>query len=168
MCGEGGGHERRAAEGWNDIQFAAIDANGIDMAPIRDNNLVWGYFFILFMIIGAFFIMNLFVGVIIDNFNRLREELGEHALLTSAQREWVKTQEVMLHVRAEKRPQQPKTAWRLLAWKLCQVRAEFASRVDRWPAHVGARADSQIRFNHSRYHMPQRRGHGLSVLWGQL
>ncbi len=40
------------AEGWNDIQFAAIDSIGIDMAPRRDHTLAWGYFFILFMILG--------------------------------------------------------------------------------------------------------------------
>ena len=60
------------AEGWNDVMMAAVDAVGIDMNPIRDYALGWTFFFEIFMIVGAMFIMNLFVGVVIDNFNRLK------------------------------------------------------------------------------------------------
>ena len=69
------------------------------MQPIRDHSPGWVFFFIAFMIIGNFFIMNLFVGVVIYNFNRMKEEMGENMFLTDAQREWVKTQETLLHVR---------------------------------------------------------------------
>ncbi len=60
--------------------------------------------------------------MIIDNFTRLHEEMGEHALLTESQKEWVKTREVMLHIEAQKRPQRPKASWRRLAWKFSMVR----------------------------------------------
>lgn len=42
------------------------------MQPIRDNAPGWVFFFIAFMIVGSFFVMNLFVGVVIDNFNRMK------------------------------------------------------------------------------------------------
>lgn len=44
-------------------------------------------YFIGFMIIGSLFIMNLFVGVVIDNFNKIKEkeELGS-SYVTDEQR----------------------------------------------------------------------------------
>lgn len=35
------------------------------------------------------FILNLFVGVVIDNFNHMKEELGGYILLSEEQRNWV-------------------------------------------------------------------------------
>ena len=47
-------------------------------------------FFIGFMIIGSQFIMNLFVGVVIDNFKSIKEkhELGS-MFVTDQQRQWI-------------------------------------------------------------------------------
>ena len=39
--------------------------------------------------------MNLFVGAVIDNFNRMRETSGGDFLMTETQKEWVKIQEFM-------------------------------------------------------------------------
>jgi len=69
------------------------------MQPVRDTSEGWVVFFIAFMVMGSLFIMNLFVGVVIDNFNKMKEEMGENMLLTEAQREWVKAQEVFFHVK---------------------------------------------------------------------
>jgi hypothetical protein len=48
------------------------------MQPKRNYNEVMTVYFIGYMIIGSLFIMNLFVGVVIDNFNKIKEkeELG--------------------------------------------------------------------------------------------
>ena len=54
---------------------AGVDAVGVDFQPQRDVNL-WAYlFFISFIIFGSFFTLNLFVGVIIDNFNALKKKV---------------------------------------------------------------------------------------------
>merc|ERR1719409_781101 len=46
-------------------------------------------FFILFMIVGSFFILNLCVGVIVDNFSRMKDESGGHSiLLTETQKQY--------------------------------------------------------------------------------
>ena len=52
------------------IQYAAIDQRGIDMQPIRGSNEIWAVYFIIFLLLGAFFLCELFVGVIIENFAR--------------------------------------------------------------------------------------------------
>ena len=52
-------------------------------------------FFCAFMIVGSQFIINLFVGVVIDNFNTIkeREELGG-LFVTEDQRKWIEVQKV--------------------------------------------------------------------------
>jgi hypothetical protein len=71
-------------EGWIMISHYGIDAVGIDQNPIPENNFAWLLFFVIFIIIGSFFIMNLIVGVVIDNFKIEKNiELGD-AFLTKA------------------------------------------------------------------------------------
>ena len=54
--------------------LAAVDATDIGMLPVRDSNEAWIFFFIIFMLVGSFLMTNLFVGVIIQNFNDLKAE----------------------------------------------------------------------------------------------
>ena len=53
-------------EGWFDVMHAAVDSTGIDMQPIRGSGIGWVFFFIFYIIVGAFFMINLFVGAVID------------------------------------------------------------------------------------------------------
>ena len=48
------------------------------------------------MIVAHMLLLNLFVGVIIDNFNVMKQELGGLLLLTEHQQEWVHMQRFML------------------------------------------------------------------------
>jgi hypothetical protein len=47
-------------------------------------------FFIFIIVVGNFFIMNIFIGVIIAKYNRETELGGKEYLLTEAQKKWVK------------------------------------------------------------------------------
>ena len=47
-----------------------------DQQPIHENSLYMVIYFIVFIIIGAFFILNLFIGVIIDSFQEQKKNLG--------------------------------------------------------------------------------------------
>lgn len=51
--------------------YAAVDATEENMQPIRDAHVIRVWFFMLFMLVGSYLVMNLFVGVIIDNFNKV-------------------------------------------------------------------------------------------------
>ena len=53
--------------------YVAIDQRGVDMQPVRDNNRLWALYFITFLLIGAFFMLSLFIGVIVEDFYRLHE-----------------------------------------------------------------------------------------------
>lgn len=72
---------------WN-----GVDTSGIHQEPIRKNNLYWVSFFILFIVVGSLFILNLFVGVVINTFNSEKDKLGKNFLLTPTQNQWVQIQ----------------------------------------------------------------------------
>ena len=52
-----------------------MDATGIDKQPEREHNFAAYLYFVIFITLGSFFILNLFIGVIIDNFNRLKQQV---------------------------------------------------------------------------------------------
>ncbi|XP_037037155.1 sodium channel protein 60E isoform X3 [Bradysia coprophila] len=61
-------------EGWMEVMADAVDARGVDLQPQREANL-WAYiYFVIFIVCGSFFTLNLFIGVIIDNFNMLKKK----------------------------------------------------------------------------------------------
>ena len=62
-------------EGWMEIMKDAIDSTGINKQPIKENQMAYYAYFIIFILVGSFFILNLFIGVIIDNFNRLKNKV---------------------------------------------------------------------------------------------
>ena len=48
----------------------AVDIRGEDVQPEYEATM-WSYvYFIIFIVCGSFFCLNLFIGVIIDNFNQ--------------------------------------------------------------------------------------------------
>jgi voltage-dependent calcium channel L type alpha-1D len=107
-------------EGWVKIMYAMVDANGIDMQPIRDNSIVWIYFCIFFMMIGSYLALNLFVGVVIDNFNKMKAQFdGNLAYLTPEQQEWMKTQEIARRLRPQKKRIRPEEAIPGLLFDIC-------------------------------------------------
>ena len=98
--------EISTTEGWVDVMNAAIDQRGIDMQPIRGSNRAWAIFFISFILVGSFFLIELFVGAIVDNFSRLRESRG-YGLMTEAQRKWAATQAFVIKLRPERLLRRP-------------------------------------------------------------
>jgi hypothetical protein len=88
-------------EGWTSVMYAMVDQNGIDMQPIRDRNPWWALMPAGFVLVGAFFMLNLFVAVVIDAFNKTNatNDDGTSDLLTPEQQEWVKLQSMMLKVK---------------------------------------------------------------------
>lgn len=44
--------------------------------PIREINLYMYLYFVVFIIFGSFFTLNLFIGVIIDNFNQQKRKMS--------------------------------------------------------------------------------------------
>jgi hypothetical protein len=87
--------EISTTEGWVDVMYAGCDATGFHKEPVRDAQEIWSLFFVAFIFIGSFFILNLCVGVIVDNFNSIKKD-GDEIMLTEAQRAWIDAQKAFL------------------------------------------------------------------------
>ncbi|CAF3603222.1 unnamed protein product [Adineta steineri] len=61
-------------DGWVQIMYNGIDAVGIDMQPIRNHNEAKLIYFISFLLLVGFFVLNMFVGVVVENFHKCRAE----------------------------------------------------------------------------------------------
>uniref|UniRef100_A0AAQ4QZV2 Sodium channel protein n=1 Tax=Gasterosteus aculeatus aculeatus TaxID=481459 RepID=A0AAQ4QZV2_GASAC len=66
---------RATFKGWMDIMYAAIDSRKVEDQPIYEDNLYMYIYFVIFIIFGSFFTLNLFIGVIIDNFNQQKKKI---------------------------------------------------------------------------------------------
>ena len=71
-----------STEGWLDVMWDAVDTTEIYQVPRRNNNPGYILFFMFFMIVLSLFILNLFVGVVINTFNIEKEKLSNNKLLT--------------------------------------------------------------------------------------
>ena len=69
--------EMSTTEGWTAVMYMGVDARYPDLAPKRDNTPALAFFFLAFMIVANFFILNLFIGIILDNFAQISEESGD-------------------------------------------------------------------------------------------
>lgn len=83
-------------DGWDTVMYRTMDSTGVGSAPVRNDFSSASIYSIAWIFIGSFFAMNLFVGVIVDNFNRIKRNLekqdaGGTATMTSEQQEWSKT-----------------------------------------------------------------------------
>mmetsp|Transcript_23030 Transcript_23030/g.22379 ORF Transcript_23030/g.22379 Transcript_23030/m.22379 type:complete len:224 (-) Transcript_23030:2130-2801(-) len=76
-------------EGWADIMYMSTDVVDYNVNPhiyYQKYNII---FFWIFMIVCNLFVLNLFVGVVINTFTTEQERLGGGFLLTPTQKEWV-------------------------------------------------------------------------------
>jgi hypothetical protein len=94
-------------ENWSDVMYAVTANTGIDMQPVQGNQIYWVYFFLVLMLVCGFLALNLFVGVLCDNYSRISQRRGASAFLTEEQIQWVRTQEVLLHLRPLLRVTEP-------------------------------------------------------------
>ena len=82
-------------EGWMELMYMGVDTNGVNMQPKRNARPYFAIYFISFIIIGNIFLLNLLVGIVIDQFNRLKDRMCGYAHMTRDQREWVESEQQM-------------------------------------------------------------------------
>lgn len=79
-------------EGNTEAMYATVDSNGIDMEPIRDKEIGWVYFWALFIFLSTFIGVNLFLGIIVENYLNSLDGEGISSMMTEEQKEWARTQ----------------------------------------------------------------------------
>ncbi|XP_048470348.1 sodium channel protein type 4 subunit alpha-like [Rhincodon typus] len=91
-------------KGWMEIMYAAVDSREMEQQPSYEINLYMYIYFVIFIIFGAFFTLNLFIGVIIDNFNQQKKKIrGKDIFMTEEQKKYYNAMKKL----GSKKPQKP-------------------------------------------------------------
>lgn len=75
--------------GWSEQVVLTLAAGELDHVPTNQRDPAWIIFYMVFMIVVCFFFLNLFVGVVVSNFNSEADKIGGNNLLTEKQKEWI-------------------------------------------------------------------------------
>ena len=66
----------------------AMDATDIDLSPLENNSFALSLFFVVYIIVGSLFVMNLFVGFIVDGFNLHKGNSKKEMIFNRLQRQF--------------------------------------------------------------------------------
>uniref|UniRef100_A0A8C0INI4 Sodium channel protein n=1 Tax=Chelonoidis abingdonii TaxID=106734 RepID=A0A8C0INI4_CHEAB len=94
---------RATFKGWMDIMYAAVDSRNVLDQPKYEDNLYMYLYFVIFIIFGSFFTLNLFIGVIIDNFNQQKKKISQDIFMTEEQKKYYNAMKKL----GSKKPQKP-------------------------------------------------------------
>uniref|UniRef100_A0A8C0FI94 Sodium channel protein n=1 Tax=Bubo bubo TaxID=30461 RepID=A0A8C0FI94_BUBBB len=90
-------------KGWMDIMYAAVDSREVRKQPKYEDSLYMYIYFVAFIIFGSFFTLNLFIGVIIDNFNQQKKKISQDIFMTEEQKKYYNAMKKL----GSKKPQKP-------------------------------------------------------------
>lgn len=83
-------------DGWTNILYDVMDSRDIDQSEKMNSSAPWGIGVVVLMIIGNFFLNNLFVGSLMDSFSSERKRAQGtvddkgHPLLSEQQERWIR------------------------------------------------------------------------------
>jgi hypothetical protein len=104
--------------GWTDVMLTSITSTEIDYVAASERSVFWTIFYIFFIIIGYFFVLNLFIGLVVSNFNTEKDKIGGNDMLSKNQREWIDLKLLALRCAPIKKLQPPENKFRLFFFKI--------------------------------------------------
>jgi Ion transport protein len=117
--------EIASMEMWPDMLYRAVDTTHVDGPRERDSNQSAALFFVAFIVVANFFLVNLFLGVVVDSFNEMRDKLTGFGFLTPRQQMWLEIKRMFLFARERSIPVEPvdHPRWRSSLFKFVTQRA---------------------------------------------
>jgi hypothetical protein len=102
-------------EGWTDVLWSAISMTEVGQQPRSFASYGNGVFFVVFNLLGAVFVLTLFVSVFMRNYT---EQTGV-AFLTAEQRSWLELRKLLRQISPSKRPlpNQKRETWKEWCYK---------------------------------------------------
>ena len=103
--------------GWSEVVFYTLKSTTIDYEPLPaldtfHKDPFWVIFYSVFMLFGSFFFLNLFVGVVVSNFNEEHDKIGGNNLLTTKQKEWIDLKLLVLRSQPLRKLKSPESKFR--------------------------------------------------------
>ena len=119
--------EMSTTEGWPAVMWSGVDSTNVGQQPVMrtpGDSLGSTLFFVGFLVVGNFFVLNLFVGAVIDNYLDLEEAAKKDMeLMTPEQKEWVETQKKMVGLQLRAKIPEPENPFRKAVYKMVQKTA---------------------------------------------
>ena len=107
-----------SGDDWAVPMYRMMGTVGVDVAPARDDFSAASLYSVAWMCIGFIFAINLFVGVVVDNFSRMQKEEHGQATMTMEQQQWVATVKAMLHKLPSRAVRVPEGKFRRAVFRL--------------------------------------------------
>merc|ERR1712159_180626 len=107
--------------------------------PYRNQSWWWAIYFVIFVVIGSFIMMNLFVGAVVDNFNKIKGEMDKKgAVMTPEQEAFVQSMKTMFNKKPAPKatpPDRDAGLFGLFRYKIFRLIADAPRRFipDWWP-----------------------------------
>ena len=76
-------------EMWLDIMYSGIDSTKMGLQPVYNEGPFMPAFFLIFIVFGSFFLLQLFAGAIVNQYNILNEQAGGCAFQSARQKRMV-------------------------------------------------------------------------------
>ena len=131
--------EVSALEGWPDVMHRAMDTDDDQMLvvpwPLNSaEQLAWplagqgplqkhkptawlaGVFFVFWIILGCFVVVNMTIGVVVDTFAHIKQTNDGVILMSVSQQEWVRTQKQAFQMKPMRKIPEPTARWRRRAY----------------------------------------------------
>ena len=106
--------EMATLEMWPDFMYNSVDATAVDARWVRDNAMGFAGYFVVYVLVGAFFVVNLFVGVVIDTFSNISAANEGRVLMTEGQQRYVDQMKILLKSRPPESSLVPERALMML------------------------------------------------------
>eukprot|EP00286_Rhodomonas_abbreviata_P000788 CAMPEP_0181288586 /NCGR_PEP_ID=MMETSP1101-20121128/414_1 /TAXON_ID=46948 /ORGANISM="Rhodomonas abbreviata, Strain Caron Lab Isolate" /LENGTH=992 /DNA_ID=CAMNT_0023392723 /DNA_START=425 /DNA_END=3403 /DNA_ORIENTATION=+ len=111
--------EMATTEGWMDVMAACVDSISVGVAPVPNQNPFWSLYCAVHIILGAFVLLNLIVGSVINNYNKIKSRNdGMTPFLTPAQEEWKETQNLVFKLKPQQRTAIPTNRVRAFCFQI--------------------------------------------------
>jgi len=100
-------------ENWPGIMYTFVDANDATIGPTKNKNELFGYIYmIVFVFVGSFFLINLFIGVIFLEYTQAsKRENKMQKFLTPEQQNWVIMQRLVVSAKGDDSNVEPEKKW---------------------------------------------------------
>jgi hypothetical protein len=111
--------EVTSGEMWPDIMYDTVNGKGID-EPMYEVDAEWpknaspavAIYYILVTVVCGFLMLNVFVGVVIDEYNDMKGEEDGSGLMTGKQKQWVDSMRVLSTRQPQRVMLKPAQKWR--------------------------------------------------------
>eukprot|EP01012_Entosiphon_sulcatum_P009467 TRINITY_DN15328_c0_g1_i1.p1 TRINITY_DN15328_c0_g1~~TRINITY_DN15328_c0_g1_i1.p1 ORF type:complete len:1767 (+),score=237.32 TRINITY_DN15328_c0_g1_i1:47-5347(+) len=108
--------------GWSDTLFVAMDSRGRDRQPRENANAPIAIFFVVVVLVGGIFMVNIFIGVIVDSIEKNRGQF----FLTPEQQQWQSLKRMLASFHPPRsRPRKTLPEWRRPFWDMCRRSRRF-------------------------------------------